>query len=142
MINNIYVKYLTDDIEPIKVTDDWIDLRAAEYIELKQWEHKLIPLGVIIKLPDNCEAILAPRSSTFKKWGIIAANGIGVIDNSYHGPHDEWKFSALAFRDTIIHKNDRICQFRILRKQDTVVPHTIEEAIGEDRGGFGSTGSN
>lgn len=139
-MNDIYIKYLTD-IDHIKLTDDWIDLRAAEDIDMKKGEWRLIPLGVIIKLPFNCEAILAARSSTFKKYHIIAANGIGVIDEGYCGPDDQWYFSALAFEDTHIPKNDRICQFRILRKQDRVIPHEVEEVNDPNRGGFGSTGT-
>lgn len=142
-MNDIYIKYLNDDIDHIKLTDDWIDLRAAEDITMKQWDFKLIPLGVIIKLPTYCEAIVASRSSTFRKYGIIMANGIGVIDESYHGKDDQWYYPALAIRDTFIPKNDRICQFRIFNKQDRVVPHEITGEITDpNRGGFGSTGRN
>lgn len=138
----IKVKYFTD-IEPLKFIEnksDWYDLRSAEEIEMKAGDFKLIKLGVAIELPKGYEAIVAPRSSTFKNYGIIQANSIGVIDESYCGDNDQWMMPAIALRDTIIHKNDRICQFRILEHQP---PHTIKEVqhlTGADRGGIGSTG--
>lgn len=138
----IKVKYFTD-VEPIKFIEnksDWYDLRAAEEVELKAGEFKIIKLGVGIKLPTGYEAIVAPRSSTFKNFGILQANSIGVIDESYCGDNDQWMFPALAMRDTVIHKNDRICQFRILAHQPTHTLITVKNLDAKDRGGFGSTG--
>ena len=137
----IYVKYHTD-ITPLEKTDkgDWIDLRAAEDVELKAGEFKLISLGVSMKLPDGYEAVVIPRSSTFKTWGVIQTNHMGLIDNSYCGNEDIWKVPAYAVRDTVIHKNDRICQFRIQKKMDCVCFKTVDHLDGENRGGFGSTG--
>ena len=138
----IKVKYFTD-IEPLKFIEnksDWYDLRAAEDVEMKAGEFKLIKLGIGIKLPAGYEAIIAPRSSTFKNYGILQANSIGVVDESYCGDNDQWMFAALAMRDTKINKNDRICQFRIFEHQP---PHTIkvvEHLDDKDRGGIGSTG--
>ena len=107
----IKIKYFTD-VEPIakKNNSDWHDLRAAERVELKQGEFKLIPLGVGMILPDDYEANIVPRSSTFKTWGIIQTNHFGVIDNSYSGDNDQWFYPVYATRDTVIEKNDRICQ--------------------------------
>ena len=82
-----------------------------------------------------------PRSSTFKKWGVIQANSMGVIDNSYCGDNDVWGFSALAMRDTVIHKGDRICQFRLVKVMEPVEFRIVERLEGPDRGGFGSTGT-
>ena len=136
------VKYFTD-VEPLKFIEnksDWYDLRAAEDVEMKAGEFKLIKLGIGIKLPAGYEAIIAPRSSTFKNYGILQANSIGVVDESYSGDNDQWMFAALAMRDTKINKNDRICQFRIFEHQP---PHTIkvvEHLDDKDRGSFGSTG--
>lgn len=137
----INVKYHSDidPIVPIK-NGDWIDLRTAETVELKQGEFKLISLGVSMELPPGYEAIVVPRSSTFKNWGIIQTNHCGVIDNSYRGDNDIWRFPAFATRDTVIEKNSRICQFRIQKKMDIVKFRTVEHLSGEDRGGFGSTG--
>lgn len=137
----INVKYHSDidPIVPIK-HGDWIDLRTAETVELKQGEFKIISLGVSMELPPGYEAIVVPRSSTFKNWGIIQTNHCGVIDNSYRGDNDIWRFPAFATRDTVIEKNSRICQFRIQKKMDTVEFNTVEHLSGEDRGGFGSTG--
>ena len=137
----VKVKYHTD-ILPIEKLDkgDWIDLRAAEDVEMKAGDHKYISLGISMKLPEGYEAHLLPRSSTFKNWGIIQANHIGVIDNSYSGNNDIWKYSAIALRDTKICKNDRICQFRIMEKQPKFGLLTVEEMDDQDRDGFGSSG--
>ena len=136
------VKYFTD-VEPIKFIEnksDWYDLRSAEELELKAGEFKLIKLGIGIKLPAGYEAIVAPRSSTFKNFGIIQTNSIGVIDESYCGDNDQWMMPALAMRDTVIHKNDRICQFRIIAHQPTHTITTVTKLDDKDRGGIGSTG--
>ena len=137
----IYIKYFTDieKIQKIKI-GDWIDLRAAEDVTLKQGEFKLIPLGVAMKLPKGYEANIVPRSSTFANWGIIQTNSFGVVDSSYCGPNDQWFFPAYATRDTVIKKNDRICQFRINRVMGNVEFVEVEELKGKDRGGHGTTG--
>ncbi len=138
----IKVKYFSD-IEPIKFIggkSDWYDLRSAEDVELKAGEFKLIKLGIGIALPQGYEAIVAPRSSTFKNYGIIQANSIGVIDESYCGDEDQWMFPAIALRDTVIHKNDRICQFRILSHQPEHEIVEVEHLNSVSRGGIGSTG--
>ena len=138
----IKVKYFTD-IEKIKFIEDksdWYDLRSAEDVELKAGEFKLIRLGVAMQLPKRYEALVAPRSSTFKNFGIIQANSIGIIDESYCGDNDEWRFPAIALRDTVIHKNDRICQFRIIEHQPKHIITTVDKLNNADRGGIGSTG--
>ena len=140
----LQIKYHNEEIEKIKKIDkgDWIDLRAAEKVELKQGDFALISLGVSMKLPDGYEAHLAPRSSTFKTWGIIQTNSIGVVDNSYSGNNDIWKMPVYATRDTIINVNDRICQFRIMPKMPVLDVEEVDNLEGPDRGGFGSTGTN
>ncbi len=139
------VKYFTD-IEPIKYIEgkksDWYDLRCAEDIEMKAGEFRLIKLGIGIQLPKGYEAIVAPRSSTFKNYGIIQANSLGIIDETYCGDNDQWMFPAIALRDTIIHKNDRICQFRILSHQPEHIITTVTKLSDINRGGLGSTGKN
>ena len=139
---NIYIKYFCKDIDKIEKISkgDWIDLRAAEDIEFRAGEFKLIPLGIGMILPEGYEAHVAPRSSTYKNFGIIQTNSIGIIDNSYCGENDEWKMAAYALRDTVIHKNDRICQFRIMEKQPEFSFVEVEHLKEESRGGFGSTG--
>ena len=119
---------------------DWIDLRSAETVTLEAGEYRLISLGISMKLPEGYEAHVLPRSSTFKKWGILLVNGMGIIDNSYCGDNDIWGFPALAVRKTTIHQGDRICQFRIMKKQPDIqfVKDSLEN--NENRGGFGSTG--
>lgn len=140
----IKIKYRYPDIthiEKIKI-GDWIDLRVAEDTHLKRDEFKLIDLGVAIQLPKGYEAIVVPRSSTFKNFKIIQANSMGVIDNSYCGPEDYWKFPAIALRDTVLHKNDRICQFRIQKIQPKLEFETVTDLNNTNRGGIGSTGTN
>ncbi len=142
-MERIQIKYFTDAIERLEYIDgksDWIDLRAAEDIELKAGEFRLIPLGVAMKLPRGYEAHIVPRSSTFKNFGIIQTNHCGIVDETYCGDGDQWFFPAYAMRDTKIRVNDRICQFRIMEHQPTVVFEEVEALKGQDRGGFGSTG--
>lgn len=139
----IKVKYFDKEIDKLQkiAKGDWIDLRAAETVELKKDEFKLIPLGIGMILPKRYEAHIVPRSSTFKNFGVIQTNHMGVIDNSYNGDNDQWMFPAYAERDTIINKNDRICQFRIMRKQRKYKFVEVEHLKKTDRGGFGSTGT-
>lgn len=135
------IKYFAD-IKPIEIFEgkgDWIDLRAAEDVTLKAGEFRLIHLGVGIKLPKGYEAYVLPRSSTFKNFGIIQANSMGVIDESYCGDKDEWLYPAIAMRDTVIHKNDRICQFRINKHQPKFKIVKVEKFGDVSRGGFGTT---
>ena len=139
----IKVKYHNKKLEKVASIQggDWIDLRAAERVEMKAGDFKIISLGVSMKLPAHYEAHVAPRSSTFKKWGILQANSVGVIDNSYSGENDIWGFPAVAMRDTVIEEGDRICQFRIMKKMEQVDFAEVERMEGRDRNGFGSTGS-
>lgn len=141
MIKNIKIKYLRD-IDKLEILScgDWIDLRAAEDTELYAGEYKMIPLGVAMELPLGYEALVAPRSSTFKKYGIQMANSIGIIDESYKGDNDEWHFPAYATRNTVIKKNERICQFRLIEHQPGVVFLEVNKLGNDDRGGLGSTG--
>ena len=141
-MKTILVKYFDKEIDKIKKIDigDWIDLRAAETVVLKKGEYKMIPLGVGMYLPSGYEAHVVPRSSTFKNFGVIQANHMGVIDESYCGENDQWYFPAIALRDTVICKNDRICQFRIAKKQPEVEIFEVEHLAEKSRGGFGSTG--
>ncbi|MFG6347207.1 MAG: dUTP diphosphatase [Lachnospiraceae bacterium] len=142
-MERVKIKYFTDKIDKLACIggkSDWIDLRAAENVTLKKGDFKLISLGVAMALPEGYEAHLVPRSSTFKNFGVIQANSVGIIDNSYCGDNDVWCFPAFAVRDTEIHVNDRICQFRIVKNQPA---GGFDEGVfleGNDRGGFGSTG--
>lgn len=138
----IKIKYFTD-IDPIvniENKSDWYDLRCAEDVEMKAGEFKLIKLGIAMELPKGYEAHIAPRSSTFKNFGIIQANSVGVVDESYCGDDDQWRFPAIALRDTVIHKNDRICQFRLVEHQPAVEFERVDHLTGANRGGLGSTG--
>lgn len=141
----IKIKYFTDKIDKLERIDgnksDWIDLRAAQTVELKAGEFKLIPLGVAMQLPEGYEAHIVPRSSTYKNFGIIQTNHQAVIDESYCGDNDQWFYPAYALRDTMILTNDRICQFRIVKKQPPINFEEVTSLDNQDRGGFGSTGT-
>lgn len=173
----IKVKRLNKNIDLPEVINegDFIDLRASKTITMhapqagvlkrhkvdgKEYSHrdvefdfKLIPLGVAMQLPKGFIAVPVPRSSTFKKYGITQANSIGVIDQSYCGNNDEWKFPAIAYRDTVIPEGERVCQFEIRLSQKATMWQKlkwlfssgvkiieVESLDGDDRGGFGSTG--
>ena len=143
-MKTINIKYHNSDLKKIEKIEigDWIDLRAAEDVELKAGDFKIISLGVSMKLPEGYEAYVVPRSSTFKTWGVIQTNSMGIIDNSYSGTNDIWRFPAYATRDTQIKVNDRLCQFRIVKKQPKVELIEVDKLDDIDRGGFGSTGKN
>ena len=140
----IKIKYIDDMMPKLDYIDgeksEWIDLRSAEDVEMEAGEFRLINLGVAMKLPEGYEANIAPRSSTFKKFGIIQANHFGVIDNSYCGDNDYWMYPAIALRPTKIYKGDRICQFRIQKIQPRITFEEVSKLDAPDRGGFGTTG--
>lgn len=138
----IKIKYFASDLEQLQkiAVGDWIDLRASMTVRLNKGEYGLIPLGVGMILPDGYEAHILPRSSTPSKFGIMCANSMGVIDNSYSGDADEWHFPAVAIKDTIIHKGDRIAQFRIVKNQPSIEFEVVEHLNEVSRGGIGSTG--
>jgi len=138
----IKIKYFNKELTKIKKIDigDWIDLRSAENISLKSGDFKLIPLGVAMELPEGYEAYVIPRGSTFKNFGIIQTNHMGIVDESYKGDNDQWFMAAYALRDTTIGFDDRICQFRIQKKMPEIEILEVETLGNDDRGGHGSTG--
>ena len=141
----IQIKYHSNEIEKLRYIDgksDWIDLRAAEEVEMKAGEFRLISLGISVKLPEGYELIIAPRSSTYKNFGLIQTNSIGVVDESYCGDDDILRMPVKADRNTVIHVNDRICQFRIIKHQPKITFEEVEHLSDTSRGGFGSTGTN
>ena len=142
-MEDIKVKYFTNDIDELCYVagkSDWIDLHLAEEVTLKAGEFRLLPLGVAIALPEGYEAHIVPRSSTFKNYGILQTNSMGVVDCSYCGDNDQWRMPVYATRDVTIEKNARICQFRIMQNQPPLRFTRVERLDGPDRGGFGSTG--
>lgn len=142
-MEKIKIKYFSQEIDKLDYIEgksDWIDLRASEEVTLKAGEFQFIPLGVAMELPKGYEAHIVPRSSTFKNFGIIQTNHCGIVDGSYCGDNDMWRMPALAMRDTTIHVNDRICQFRIMKNQPRIQFEETGKLSGEDRGGFGTTG--
>ena len=137
------IKYHSKEIEKLDYIagkSDWIDLRSAQDVTMKKGEFCLISLGVSIQLPRGYEAVIVPRSSAFRNFGIIQTNHMGVIDETYCGDHDLWMMPALAVRDTHIRVNDRICQFRNQKHQPVIVFEETEQLGNPDRGGLGSTG--
>ena len=148
----IKIKYFSNDAVPAKLTvGDWIDLKARERLVLHEGEEAVIRLGVAMELPQGYEAHVAPRSSTFRKWGIIQTNSVGVIDNSYCGDNDEWMMEVVCLKPrgeldgekvTIINPGDRVCQFRIMESQPLLRFIEVPTLGNPDRGGYGSTGHN
>lgn len=142
-MKEVKIKYFSDKIDKLCYVEGksgWIDLRESERVELKAGEFKIIPLGVGMELPKGYEALIIPRSSTFKNWGIIQVNSMGVIDQSYCGNNDMWGMPVYAVRDTVIEVNDRICQFRIIKNQPQIEFKEYTKLGDINRGGFGSTG--
>lgn len=145
MKETIHIKYFNPDypkLEYIEGKSDWIDLRSNETIHLEKDKHYLIPLGIAMQLPKGYEALVAPRSSSFKKWGIIQTNTPGIIDETYCGPNDQWFMSVYATRNTVIEKFDRVCQFRIIKHQPHLMFEESNLVFNKNRGGHGSTGNN
>ena len=140
----IKVKYHDKDLGKIEKfpVGDWIDLRSAERVDMDAGQYRKISLGISMKLPEGYEAHVVPRSSTFRRWGIIQTNSVGIIDKSFCGDGDVWEFPALAMRSTTIFKGDRICQFRIVKNMPEVTFKEVDHMEDEDRGGFGSTGKD
>ena len=141
-METLKVKYHDPDLPKLTEIEkgDWIDLRAAERVCLFKGDFRAIKLGVSIELPEGYEALLVPRSSTFKNWGIIQTNGIGIIDESYCGDDDVWMMPVYATREAIIEKGDRICQFRIIKHQPDIDINEVESLCNDNRGGFGTSG--
>ena len=148
---NIKIKYFNENLQKLeKITKgNWIDLRAAEDVVMKKGEFRLIPLGIAMELPRGYEAHVVPRSSTYKNYGLIQVNHQGVVDGpdretgegGYCGNDDQWFVPVYAMRDTEVHFNDRICQFRIMEQQPDITFEEVDELTGENRGGFGTTGT-
>lgn len=137
----IIVKRVGDVPLPERIAvGDWIDLCNSEDVSINTFECKPIPLGVCMKLPEGYEAHLLPRGSTYKNFGIIQANSMGIIDESYCGDNDQWFMPAIALRGTFIPKGSRICQFRIMPKMEKIKFVETFQMLDKDRGGYGSTG--
>lgn len=152
----IKVKEITAGCIPVRsggVKSDCFDLYMAEDVSLKKGELLTVKLGIAAELPKGTVATLYLRSSTPKNWGVMLANSIGFIDNTYNGNNDEWKAPLYAFRTTIIPRGTRICQFEvrpsqfatiwqklrwILSSKLSIVP--VKELGNKSRGGIGSTG--
>ena len=144
MNKKIRIKYHSDQIDRLAYIggkSDWIDLRAAEDVTMKKGDFRLVDLGVSVQLPPGYEMLIAARSSTFKNYGLIQTNAVGVVDESYCADEDHLMWPCYATRDTVIHVNDRICQFRIIAQQPAITFEEVETLGNQARGGFGSTGN-
>ena len=141
----IQVKYFDKDMQPLEFIggqdrSNWIDLRSAMDLDMREGEYKAIPLGVGMILPRGFEALVAPRSSLFKNHGLLVTNSPGVIDETYSGNEDQWHLLVYATRHTFIEKNERIAQFRIIEHQPRIEFETVKTLKETNRGGIGSTG--
>ena len=152
----IRIKYFEGAKKLEKISKgDWIDLYANKDMFIPEGTRAMIPLGVAMELPEGYEAHLAPRSSTFKTWGIIQTNSVGVVDHSFMGDNDQWHMPVYCLmsksgmrdsdgrivRGTWIHKGDKIAQFRIMEIQPEISFEEVEHLDNADRNGFGSTGT-
>lgn len=137
----IKVREITEGCMPETIeVGDWIDLKAAKTVTFVEGQYGIIPLGIAVELPEGYEAHIVPRSSTFIKTGLIMANSLGVIDNSYSGDDDEWGFPCYATASGGITKGQRIAQFRIVENQPKIKLVKVDSLGNDNRGGFGSTG--
>ena len=139
------IKYHVKELEKLRYIDgksDWIDLRVAEEVKMKAGEFRLISMGISVELPKGYEMWILPRSSAFKNFGIIQTNAMGVVDESFCGDNDIIHMPILAMRDTEMHINDRIGQFRIAKHQAEIHFVEVEHLNHADRGGFGTTGKS
>lgn len=141
-METIYIQYFHDDSPRLEKISkgNWIDLYLAENVMLASGQRAYLPLGVAMELPEGYEAIMAPRSSTFKRWGLLETNSIGIIDSTFCGPEDEWKMPVLATRDVKIPKGTRLCQFRIQKEQPEINFLEVKKLRNKNRDGLGSTG--
>ena len=141
MAKKIKIKRIVDTAEVrVGTPGEWIDICLPEAVEFRKGEPKFIKLGIAVKLPKDYEAIIAERSSTFKRYGLLLTNSIGVIDNAYCGNNDEWGALFYPTKDVDVPLGTRLLQFRIQKCQPKVKVKYVAELNGEDRGGFGSTG--
>lgn len=140
-LETIQIKYLPGAPRLTKIQKgDWIDLYTYEDITLDAGDFTYVNCGVAMKLPEGYEAVMAARSSTFKRWGLIQTNGIGIIDNTYCGNDDIWMFPCYATRAITIPKGTRLCQFRIQQNQPEILFEEVSH-LGNNRGGLGSSGA-
>ncbi|MEO2508051.1 deoxyuridine 5'-triphosphate nucleotidohydrolase [Clostridium paraputrificum] len=150
----IRIKYFEESTKLKKIAKgNWIDVYANKDVFVKVNERAMIPLGFALELPRGWEAHLAPRSSTFKTWGIIQTNSVGVVDDTYIGDNDQWHMPVYCLegkgtelidgeeiKGTWIRKGDKIAQFRIMEVMPEIEFYEVESFGNSDRGGFGSTG--
>ena len=151
----IRIKYFDNATKLKKITKgNWIDVYANKDVFVKCGEKKMVPLGFALELPEGWEGHLAPRSSTFKTWGIIQTNSVGVVDDTYIGDNDQWHMPVYCLqgkdiesengeevKGTWIRKGDKIGQFRIMEVMPEIEFEEVESFGNEDRGGFGTTGT-
>ena len=145
MEEKIKIKYHVKELEKLRYIDgksNWIDLRVAEDVKMKAGEFRLISMGISVELPKGYEMWILPRSSAFKNFGVIQTNAMGVVDESFCGDNDIIHMPILAMRDTEMHINDRIGQFRIAKHQAEIHFVEVEHLNHADRGGFGTTGKS
>ena len=151
----IRIKYFDNATKLKKITKgNWIDVYANKDVFVKCGERKMVPLGFALELPEGWEGHLAPRSSTFKTWGIIQTNSVGVVDDTYIGDNDQWHMPVYCLqgkdiesengeevKGTWIRKGDKIGQFRIMEVMPEIEFEEVESFGNKDRGGFGTTGT-
>ena len=147
----IRIKYFEGATKLKKITKgNWIDVYARKDVFVPLAERAMIPLGFALELPKGWEGHLAPRSSTFKTWGLIQTNSVGVVDDTYIGDNDEWNMPVYCLKGhdskdgvagTLVKCGDKIGQFRIMEVMPELEFEEVESFGNVDRGGFGTTGT-
>ncbi len=113
---------------------------GSNSIYYKKGDVLQLGLGIATELPEGYEAIINPRSGTFKNYGFLLTNSTGIVDNTYRG---EWMAMVYCTRDGEIKYDDRFLQFRIQKQQPEAKIVFVDELTETERGsgGFGSTGT-
>lgn len=134
------VDWMVTDVNELDDSGDIINVGSKEIFQYFKGDILLLGLGIAMDIPEGYEALVVPRSSTFKHWGFIQTNGVGVIDNSFAGDNDEWGMMVLALKNGCIERHSRVCQFRVIENQPTLNLHEVPTLNNKSRGGFGTSG--
>lgn len=146
----IRIKYFDNAVKLKKIAKgNWIDVYANKDVFVEEGSRAMVPLGFALELPEGWEGHLAPRSSTFKTWGVIQTNSVGVVDDTYIGDNDQWHMPVFCLqgkdiqddkKGTLIKIGDKIGQFRIMEVMPQIEFVEVDSFGNEDRGGFGTSG--
>ena len=118
------------------------DFLAREDTTIESGQIGLVPSNTIIKCPDGLALLILPRSSTYRKTGLVFPHSIGLIDQDYCGPEDEIMIQLVNPRNhaVTVNKGDKIAQGLFVQSPQVSFVEVEKDFLGKDsRGGFGST---